>query len=58
METSYKNLYVDLVFQVPGLGHIPNLVKSMSSTNDAVIKSSVQVVHLLSANEVRLVSVG
>lgn len=39
--------------QVPGLGHIPNIVKSMGSTNDAVVKSAVQVVHLLSANEVR-----
>ena len=39
--------------QVPGLGHIPNVVKSMGSTNDAVVKSAVQVVHLLSANEVR-----
>lgn len=38
--------------QVPGLGHIPNLVKGMSSSNDAVIKSAVQVVHLLSANEI------
>ena len=43
-----------LFFQVPGLGHIPNLVKSMSSSNDAVVKSAIQVVHLLSANEVRL----
>ena len=42
-----------LYFQVPGLGHIPNIVKSMGSTNDAVVKSAVQVVHLLSANEVR-----
>ena len=39
--------------QVPGLGHIPNIVKSMGSANDAVVKSAVQVVHLLSANEVR-----
>ena len=42
-----------LYSQVPGLGHIPNIVKSMGSTNDAVVKSAVQVVHLLSANEVR-----
>ena len=42
-----------LFSQVPGLGHIPNIVKSMGSTNDAVVKSAVQVVHLLSANEVR-----
>lgn len=42
-----------LYSQVPGLGHIPNLVKSMGSTNNAVVKSAVQVVHLLSANEVR-----
>lgn len=42
--------------QVPGLGHIPNLVKSMGSSNDAVIKSAVQVVHLLSANEICVLS--
>lgn len=42
-----------LYSQVPGLGHIPNLVKNMGSTNNAVVKSAVQVVHLLSANEVR-----
>ena len=42
-----------LFSQVPGLGHIPNIVKSMGSTNDAVVKSAVQMVHLLSANEVR-----
>ena len=44
------------IVKVPSLGHIPNLIKSMSSSNDAVIKSAVQVVHLLSANEVRLAS--
>ena len=38
---------------MPGLGHIPIIVKCMSSSNDAVIKSAVQVTHLLSANEVR-----
>ena len=47
-----------LCSQVPGLGHIPNLVKSMGSSNDAVVKSAVQVVHLLSANEVRHTIVG
>ena len=41
-------------FQVPGLGHIPNIIKAMSSSNDGVIKSAVQAVHILSANEVRL----
>ena len=50
-----KRMLRECVFysQVPGLGHIPNIVKSMGSTNDAVVKSAVQVVHLLSANEVR-----
>lgn len=48
------NLTSVVNFQVPGLGHIPNIVKSMSSSNDGVIKSAVQVVHLLSANDVRL----
>ena len=46
-----------VIFQVPGLGHIPSLVKSMSSSNDAVIKSAVQVVYTLSSNEVQFVSV-
>ena len=46
-----------VIFQVPGLGHIPSLVKSMSSSNDAVIKSAVQVVYTLSSNEVLFVSV-
>ena len=40
---------------MPGLGHIPSLVKSMSSSNDAVIKSAVQVVYTLSSNEVLFV---
>ena len=40
-------------FQVPGLGHIPTIVKSMGSSDDGVVKSAIQVVHLLSANEVR-----
>lgn len=40
--------------QVPGLGHIPHIIKSMSSSNDGVIKSAVQVIHILSGNEVRL----
>ena len=44
-----------VIFQVPGLGHIPSLVKSMSSSNDAVIKSAVQVVYTLSSNEVLFV---
>lgn len=41
-----------LADQVPGLGHIPNIIKSMSSSNDGAIKSAVQVVHILSANEI------
>lgn len=43
-----------LNLQVPGLGHIPHIIKSMSSSNDGVIKSAVQVIHILSGNEVRL----
>ncbi|KAK2561616.1 DnaJ-like protein subfamily C member 13 [Acropora cervicornis] len=37
--------------RVPGLGHIPHIIKSMSSSNDGVIKSAVQVIHILSGNE-------
>lgn len=41
-----------LADQVPGLGHIPHIIKSMSSSNDGVIKSAVQVIHILSGNEI------
>ena len=40
--------------QVPQLGHIPKLFKSMSSRNDIIPKSAIQVVHQLSASDVRI----
>ncbi|XP_031572111.1 dnaJ homolog subfamily C member 13-like [Actinia tenebrosa] len=41
-----------LADQIPGLGHIPAIFKSMGSSNNGVPKSAVQVIHVLSDNEI------
>jgi len=38
--------------QVPQLGHIPKLFKAMSSRNDSIPKTALQIVHQLSNSEV------
>ena len=45
--------------QVPQLGHIPKLFKAMSSRNDSIPKTALQIVQQLSNSEVcaRLVAV-
>jgi len=40
--------------QVPQLGHIPKLFKAMSSRNDAIPKTALQIVQQLSNSEVRM----
>lgn len=38
--------------QVPQLGHVPKLFKAMTSRNDAIPKSALQIVHQLAGSEV------
>eukprot|EP00794_Sanderia_malayensis_P017835 gene17835-19618_t len=40
-----------LADQVPALGHIPQVFQAMASTNDAIPKSALLVIHVLSDNE-------
>ena len=40
--------------QVPQLGHIPKLFKAMSSRNDSIPKTALQIVQQLSNSEVNL----
>ena len=40
--------------QVPQLGHIPKIFKAMSSRNDCIPKSALQIVQQLAASEVSI----
>ncbi|CAB3992239.1 dnaJ homolog subfamily C member 13-like [Paramuricea clavata] len=40
-----------LADQMPSLGHLPVIFKCMKSTNDAIPRSAIQVIHILSSNE-------
>lgn len=42
--------------QVPQLGHVPKLFKAMTSRNDAIPKSALQIVHQLAGSEVSPIS--
>ena len=42
------------LLQVPALGHIPQIFQVMASQNNAIPKSALQVIHVLSDNEVCL----
>lgn len=42
-----------LADQVPPLGHLPKIVQAMNHKNNAIPKSAIRVLHILSDNEVR-----
>ena len=44
-----------ICFQVPALGHIPQICQVMASSNTAVPKSALQVIHVLASNEVNII---
>jgi len=43
--------------QVPQLGHVPKLFKAMSSRNDSIPKTALQIVQQLSNSEVRKLTI-
>lgn len=42
-----------LADQVPPLGHLPRVLSALNHKNNAVPKSSIRLIHVLSENEVR-----
>lgn len=41
-----------LADQVPPLGHLPKVIQAMNHRNNAIPKSAIRVIHVLSDNEV------
>lgn len=41
-----------LADQVPPLGHLPKVIQAMNHRNNAIPKSAIRVIHVLSENEV------
>ena len=50
--TSFFAAQPAMLDQVPQLGHLPKVFKAMTSRNDAVPKTSLQIVHQLANSEV------
>lgn len=50
---AFFSVQSSMLDQVPQLGHIPKIFKSMTSRNDLIPKSALQIVQQLAASEVK-----